>query len=88
MSTHEGNSKTREWRVVMACSGLGAVVDTARMTGRGVSQRQSKSDGTHWRVDGSSRHALKAGDRLRCSERVRPTMECELSSDLDGHLIP
>ena len=36
MSTHEGNSSTREWRAVIACNGLGAVVDTARMTGGAV----------------------------------------------------
>lgn len=42
MSTHEGNSNTREWRAVIACNGLGAVVDTARMTSRAVSQRRDE----------------------------------------------
>lgn len=82
VSTHEGNSKTRAWRAVIACNGLGAVVDTARMTGRGVRREGTKGNETDWRVDGSNRHTLKASDRLRHSGRVRPTRVCEKSNDL------
>lgn len=32
MSTHDGKSKMRECRAVIACSGFGAVVETANMT--------------------------------------------------------
>jgi len=52
---------------VIACNGLGAVVDTARMTKRTMSERRAKGSRADSRVDGSNRRTLKASDRLQRS---------------------
>lgn len=88
MSTHEGNSNRREWRAVMACSGFGAVVDTARMTGRVVSQGRDERNRTDSRLGGSNHRTLTGGDHLRRNGRVRPTRVCEWRSVPGGRLVP